>query len=283
MNSSNTLVTNSLVQGKIKALVAKGLLKQRAGRANASNFSLLNNLTALNASQIASVIKNLSGARINNIKSNLTLPYGSLQQNGSYVRAGKRLNYLLYDGVRNLTEYNVSVKKAVPNLQIVVGGVSYSATNAPLIIRYPVINGRTTYNVSGVLNASLLANNTAQFTYTVDGQQTSVNSSTLNHTININNIPISQNTTITFDTNGNQNYTAVDPTVVFVPVNIVHYIQVTLTNPQAFAYPSNAQINVTINAGNYQTYETANLINAEWFYLNGTVIPSCPRKHTKPR
>ena len=256
-------------------------MRLRAGRANASNYSLLNNLTAINASQVASVISNLSAARINSIEQNLSLPYGSLQQNGSYVRAGRRLNYLIYDGARNLTYYNVSVKKAVPNLAIIADGVSYSSTSAPLIIHYPVINGKTTYSVSSVLNASLLPNNTAQFSYTINGNQIAINGSSVNRTININNIPTTQNTTITFDTNGNQNYTAVDPSVTFVPTNIVNYIPVTLTNPRAVAYPANAQINVTVNAGNYQKYEVANLINAEWFYLNGTVIPSWLQGNTQ--
>jgi len=139
-------------------------------------------------------------------------------QNGTYVRAGKDLNYLLYDGASNITNYNVSVRKAVPKLQIAAEGITFSNPNTTQIIKVPIINGKADYNVSINLNASLLSNNTANFSYTINGQTTNLNTSAINLTLSLQNLPINQNTTVTFDTSGNQNYSAVDPSVVFVPV-----------------------------------------------------------------
>jgi phospholipase C len=58
------------------------------------------------------------------------------------------------------------------------------------------------------------------------------------------------------------------------PLGILYYVPIMLTNNQITATPAPFQAAVTINAQNYTTYESSNLQNLEFFYSNGTVIPS---------
>ena len=137
-----------------------------------------------------------------------------------------------------------------------------------MVVHYPVLNGNTTYSVSALLNAQLIQNNTANFSYAINGNAVQFNASTVDMPINLKNVPITQNTTITFETKGDQNYAAVDPTIVILPTNIVEYIPITLTNIEAVAYPTNAQVQVNVNALKYNingNYYSSNAINAEFF------------------
>jgi hypothetical protein len=60
-------------------------------------------------------------------------------------------------------------------------------------------------------------------------------------------------------------------TVILTPT---HYVEITLTNSQPAATPSPFQQMVTINSTNYRQYEAGNLDNVEFYYQNGTIIPS---------
>ena len=59
-----------------------------------------------------------------------------------------------------------------------------------------------------------------------------------------------------------------------IPTSIIYYLPITLTNAQSSAFPSNTQIMLPINSATYSSYEAGNLDNVEFFYANGTVIPS---------
>lgn len=70
---------------------------------------------------------------------------------------------------------------------------------------------------------------------------------------------------------------------VTLPSGISEYIPITLTNNQNIATPANFQQLVTVNSLKYQTYEAANLMNEEFFYINGTIAASwCETNCTSP-
>jgi hypothetical protein len=58
------------------------------------------------------------------------------------------------------------------------------------------------------------------------------------------------------------------------PQDIVYYAPITLTNTQTSPFPANAQIRLDLNTVPYILYEAGNLDNVEFFYADGTVIPS---------
>ena len=59
-----------------------------------------------------------------------------------------------------------------------------------------------------------------------------------------------------------------------LPSNILYYIPINIINSQTTAFPSNGQLMLSINSLTYRQYEANDLQNAEFFYQNGTVIPS---------
>ncbi len=58
------------------------------------------------------------------------------------------------------------------------------------------------------------------------------------------------------------------------PGGLAGDLPVTLTNQQNIALTQNSQIMLTVNSLAYKSYEAPNLQNIEFFYSNGTVIPS---------
>ena len=63
-------------------------------------------------------------------------------------------------------------------------------------------------------------------------------------------------------------------TVYQIPQNVIAYLPITITNSQSSAYSANTDVMVNFPAYNYKPYEIANMINTDFFYANGTVIPS---------
>ncbi len=61
---------------------------------------------------------------------------------------------------------------------------------------------------------------------------------------------------------------------VTVPTSITSYLPITIQNAQTYAFPSNAQVPISFNALAYQSYESNSLNNTEFFFANGTIIPS---------
>ncbi|MCL4398882.1 MAG: DUF2341 domain-containing protein [Candidatus Parvarchaeota archaeon] len=59
-----------------------------------------------------------------------------------------------------------------------------------------------------------------------------------------------------------------------VPANIGYIAPLTITNHQNIATPNPFQQEVVINASRYSVMEAPNLDNVEFFYSNGTIIPS---------
>ncbi|MEM3841598.1 MAG: PGF-pre-PGF domain-containing protein, partial [Candidatus Micrarchaeaceae archaeon] len=64
------------------------------------------------------------------------------------------------------------------------------------------------------------------------------------------------------------------PIVPVIPTSVEYYANVTLNNSQPVNIQSPFQQMVTVNSLAYQSYEAPNLQNVEFFYPNGTIIPS---------
>ena len=58
------------------------------------------------------------------------------------------------------------------------------------------------------------------------------------------------------------------------PANILAYVPITITNTQPVPTPSPFQQMIIVNSKLYSKYEAQNLQNVEFFYANGTLIPS---------
>jgi photosystem II stability/assembly factor-like uncharacterized protein len=59
-----------------------------------------------------------------------------------------------------------------------------------------------------------------------------------------------------------------------IPPGILYYVPIEITNDQPVSTPSEYQQLILVNSSVYSEYEAPNLENVEFFYPNGTVIPS---------
>jgi hypothetical protein len=59
-----------------------------------------------------------------------------------------------------------------------------------------------------------------------------------------------------------------------IPAGVFYAIPITFTNYQNVSVAANTPLSVSFNAGEYVGYETSNLMNIEFFYQNGTIVPS---------
>ena len=250
------------------------------GTASVSGFSsrALSVVNALNSSQLNKVLSSARGFNISYNNSYVYVDYGNYTQNSRRVKAGQQLYYVEKGGNRNLSIRQVIVRKAVPRLNISVAGVTVSQPNKTYVIHYPIIDGKSSYTISPEIFSSLAANNTAQFTYsaTIAGRVVAsgaVNSSSVSKAFSYN-IPANQAFSLTFDTSGNANYTGVDPVVIILPTNIIHYIPITFTNPSATDTAAPYDANVVIDALDNSIYETTSMNNIEFFDSHGSVLNS---------
>ncbi len=193
--------------------------------------------------------------------------------NGTYNITGA------YVAHQNVTVYNVSVVKAVPRLTISMGGTEMGSPNSTSTIYVPLLPGQFSYALSPSISASMLPGNKALFNYSVSMgggvvAAGSLSSGNVTRTLGNFTIPAGSRLSVTFDTAGNANYSAVDPTAIAIPVNIVEYVNITLTNSQAAATQAPFQQMLSVNSLQYAPYETGNLMNVEFFYANGIIVPS---------
>ena len=227
---------------------------------------------------ISSYLTKSNASSIYSFNESVKVPYGNILQAHKYVSAGSTLHYLAYNTHGIVTYYNVSIIKAQPRLAIKVNGAVMAMPNSISIIHVPVLKGQKTYSFSLSLNSSIAQGNNANYSYEIkfsNGTTISKNitASAINYSKTFT-LYTDQNATITFDTNGNGNYTAVDPTTIVIPTEIVYYAPVTLTNSQTTPTPAPFQQELSVNSLAYNTYEANNLNNIEFFYANGNIIPS---------
>jgi hypothetical protein len=61
---------------------------------------------------------------------------------------------------------------------------------------------------------------------------------------------------------------------IIAPSNIIYYVPIKITNTQATATPAHFQQLINVTSSLYSNYESGSLSNIEFFYQNGTLIPS---------
>jgi hypothetical protein len=219
-------------------------------KANPNNFSVKSawSMNAMNLTQASALASAVSNFKANNPKSNIELtnlsfsvPYGQLMYSGAYVRAGQRKYYAIYSATQNVFIYNITVVKAVPNLDINIGrAISNSSTPVSnfLFSSFSYQNGTitplSTYQLQPTLESKVLGNNILQYSYSIyiGGhlvQSSNPEETNLTNSFNFDNIPINEQSEIVFNTGGNANYTSVDPTVYYTSANSVLEISSTET------------------------------------------------------
>ncbi len=70
---------------------------------------------------------------------------------------------------------------------------------------------------------------------------------------------------------------------VITPANVQQYIPITITNSQPSATPSPFQQLLNVSSSEYNGSAASNLDNVEFFYTNGTIIPSWLENYTSSR
>ena len=239
----------------------------------------VNNFTSINSQKI-NALKNYIRSkhqRINEINKTFSINYGLLKQNNKIVSAGKNLNFILYNN-STIIYYQFNIIKSPQNLSININGYNFSTPNATTNMYMPVGLGRKNYNLSISLNNKINQNNNEIYTYSIKFSNNTMFSGSGNYT-NFNkffryNMKYNIIATITFGALGDLNYSAVDPTVVIIPVNILYYLPITITNNQNIATSTPFQQMISINSLVYKNYEAKNLDNIEFFYSNSTLVPS---------
>ena len=73
---------------------------------------------------------------------------------------------------------------------------------------------------------------------------------------------------------GNTTNVTFTKSAVVVPSGISAYVPINFTDNQTIATPAPFQQMLVVNSSNYSAYEAGNLQNVEFFYGNGTVVPS---------
>ena len=61
---------------------------------------------------------------------------------------------------------------------------------------------------------------------------------------------------------------------VTLPSNIITYVPISLSNSQGSAFSYNSQVMIAVNALAYKKLESPSMQNLEFFYANGSIIPS---------
>ena len=274
------------------------------GVGNSSEF-----ITPLNDSALSSIISKLhpvaarrfgslsigqaSENTINLSTENMSvsIDYGNLRNasTSKYFPAGARVRYALLQAGK-VSIINASVNKAPPSACIYINlAASPICSNAttPAYIHVPVYHGhygltnQTWYPLNVSFKAHLIGNQTAPFNFSIvdltNGTKltplTVISSNGLNVSENFK-VNISDSVEITVGSGGNSNYSAQYTDPITTPAAIQYYVPITLTNGQTVGIPNPSQINVTVNSLAYQSYEASNLINVEFFYYNGTIVPS---------
>ena len=242
-----------------------------------------------------------------NITQNIT--YGQAKQSGSYVAPN---NALYYVGIQNesieanngvslgtnttLTrpqiifyKYNINKASSAPCISVNLEPVPFcSNSTSPQPIHVPIINGQ--YGLTGLnyyplnitFSANLLNSNNAQFNFSVIDITNGTQLIPLSTTASRNNlsikenfkIGISQEIEITFDSQGDANYSKVVDDPITIPSNLLWYIPVNILNLKNQAFQANSEIPIPYNGLNYTNYESKSLNNTEFFWFNGTIIPS---------
>ncbi|MEM0201203.1 MAG: hypothetical protein QXD23_02250, partial [Candidatus Micrarchaeaceae archaeon] len=248
------------------------------------NITQLINMSGINQQSLNNLLNLLKPYTSNKtiplsiINISMQMPYGNFQINKKYLGVGTKKYFIAYNNYNSLTIYNISFKKAQPKLNITVNGLQFNTPNTTAIVHIPILNGQKKIYLSGVIKSNLINNNMANFNYYISINNKTISSGS-NYSYNFNKnlsiqLNVNETASISFSTTGNNNYSAVDPTLIIIPTNIIYTVPITITNSQNIPTPSPFQQMLNINSSNYISYESGNLDNIEFFYQNGTIIPS---------
>ncbi len=236
-------------------------------------------VNSLSLGQLNGILATLITQNVTVRTEHIDVPYGTLLNTSGAARIGAIGYYIsYYNNSGNATAYALTVVKAAPEVSVSMSGATLFKQNSTEIVHVPILPGQKTYTVRPRLYASLYAGNIAQFSYRIQiaGTQVanqSVNSTTLNKSFSYT-VPANETVTVRLDTLGNANYTPDDPTIIDIPTVLTNYVPITFTNSQSSGISDPFQLNVTVDSAAYKSYEDQNLDNVEFFYANGTLVPS---------
>ncbi len=149
------------------------------------------------------------------------------------------------------------------NLVITTFTESGLASNAKWAVTYDNINNDTYTSTSNKITFSTIK---GTFAYSVPSVSNSSASCTTTYTP----LPASGN----LQAGLTQTVAFTSSTLCSGVYGIVYSVPITVANLQDSPTPSPFQANVTIDSAAYSSYEASNLQNIEFFYSNGTIIPS---------
>ena len=231
--------------------------------------------------------------------------YGGLRNitSSKYIAANSNIKYAVFNNqTETLSFYNTTIAKN-PSYICINLTSSLFAQNIcqPGTYHLPIsiirghfgINGPTSLQITAKLQSNLIGAQTASYSALIKtGNSVLVQwSNNVTNAISVTKTftySVGQALNITLDGGGNNNYTQEDPSIT-PPTNIIYYLPVNVINYQNKALAQNTPIAVGVsntiaslpfngiigfNALAYSQYYTCNLNNAEWFYTNGTIIPS---------
>ena len=232
--------------------------------------------------ELQQVNSSLASAKL--VVASLTNTSTSLPYNG-IAPAGNTIKYTTYNnGSVNFVSANIV--KATPPLTItidgqVIQGAGVHQLPIAIINGHAGLTGKTYYWLNVTLNSALLAGNKNAYSYSIK----LTNGTTLvpNTLITAQNITQTYSykineyvgANVTLDAGGNLNYTALDPSGITLPSNVVIWVNITIQNTKAITIPANTPIPITFNAGNFQAYEAANMMNVECFNTTSGLVLNC--------
>jgi hypothetical protein len=280
MNYSQALADlNNFTQVQTVSIFSPRLGKRQLMNVNPSIFLNITNITE----QIpyGTTLKQTDGFQY--------LPNDSLYYLGINNHTGQ-INFYNLTVVKNQSYICINLTSNLFNQDICNAG-TYRLNSPAVIGGHFGLHGNTSVQITAKLSSSLIGSQQVPFKALItNGNQTlvSFNNYTTNSLSVTNTFTYyaGENLNITLDGLGNSNYTAEDPSVT-APTNVLYYLPITFENQNSVAVSTNTPLAIGVNAvkfnyGNvigfnalaYQTYLSPTLNNVEFFYANGTIIPS---------
>ena len=296
-NTINTTLQNYSTSNTIETSFAKNrqtnATKLLDSMLTIYNSSEIQNTSQSNLDMIKALSKNQANTIITDLGSNsirvraqkLNLSYGSILQSGVLSRAGSTLYYFSApdNTISNITEYEVNLKKAVPDLRIRVGNYTVNSSTSTIrllsssytkIGNSIILNHNYTLNLN--LSSLLLGPNKLNYTYSIyigntlySSSNTSANN--ISKRFVVKNIPLSDATKIIFKAAGNANYSSVDPTVYYTSANANLVISASETLSSDLICGS-----LTINSGVVLTTDGHSILCSGTIINNGAIDTGNP-------
>ena len=225
-----------------------------------------------------------------------TLPYGSLYSNAKPIPAGSDKINATYNSIYGSVQFNkfqVSKNQSYSYIQLSSRLFNETLTK-PGSYHLPVavyngcwgLNDCAPLNITVKLISHLVQGNRVPFNALIQAGSNTILSFSDNTMGSVSitktfSLSPTEPYNFTFEGLGNQNYSLDDPVV--SPANILYYIPINIINTQSVAVSANTPLAIGVssngniigfNAIPFSSYLASNLMNTEFFYANGTIIPS---------